>query len=477
MPAVIEGRDRYGVLLAADATIPREVFRDCTRLFLENNAGRMPPGIERGIADVLSTIQVNGTHVTLGAPLPPNERNRDWARLHLFATNPDYYAKLRILLYNLQKGMDEDAAYTNAFGKPLAEMEKEVDTHMAAANFETAAVDAKALSAQRDYRDEQPLLTAEVQLALADLLLDNRSVTAYQALIQQKENLAAAYEGLALLAMRDKHPDEARGYFAEAIQAGTPSPRSYLEYARLEPDNKKALDALEKALKLNPKLADTYALIGARQSDPVKRIQYLQKAAERSPRDASRWEELAKACLEQHAYEEAAKAWRNAEQAANTHEERDRMTAARRAIEQQRLDWKEAERQRLAAEHEQEIRRLKDKAIADLRAAEAKVNQGKGPQPDKDHVVPWWDGPKPDGKVAGTLKRVDCRGKSMRLVIETSDQKLKTFSLNDPSNVPITGGGEQTLACGPQKPRRVVVEYFARHSAGSAGEVATIQFP
>ena len=82
MPAVIEGRDRYGVLLAADATIPREVFRDCTRLFLENNAGRMPPGIERGIADVLSTIQVNGTHVTLGAPLPPNERNRDWARLH-----------------------------------------------------------------------------------------------------------------------------------------------------------------------------------------------------------------------------------------------------------------------------------------------------------------------------------------------------------------------------------------------------------
>src|SRR5882762_8478282 len=242
MPAVIEGRDRYAVLLAADAPIPHEVFRECTRLFLENNAGRMPPGIERGIADVLSTIQVNGTHVTLGTPLPPAERNRDWGRLHLFATNPDYYAKLRILLYNLQKGMDEDAAYANAFGKPRTEMEKEVDTHMAAATFETAAVDAKALSAQRDYRDEQPLLTAEVQLALADLLLDNRSVTAYQAMIQQKENLAAAYEGLALLAMRDKHPDEARGNFAEAIQAGTPSPRSYLEYARLEPDNKKALD-------------------------------------------------------------------------------------------------------------------------------------------------------------------------------------------------------------------------------------------
>jgi len=476
-PAVIDGRDRWYILLSPDASIPREAFRECARLLLENNAGRMPAPIEHGIADVLSTIQVNGTHVTLGAPRPSNERNRDWARLQLFVTNPDYYAKLRILLYNLQKGVDEDAAYGNAFGKPRAEIEKEVDQHMASGNFQTAAVDGKALDVQRDYRDEKPLITSEVQLALADLMLDNRSRTGYLDLIQKKEQVAQAYEGLAIMALRDKQQEEARRDFEQAIQAGTPSPRSYIEYAKIEPDNAKALAALDKAVKLNPKLAESYALIGRRQSDGVKKVQYLEKAAQLEPRNASRWEEMAKACLDEKAFEKAAQAWRNAEQAATTPEERARMEAGRRSIEQQRLDWEESERQRIAAEHEREIRRLKDQALAELRAAEAKANAGRGAAPGK--VEKWWEGAKPDGKATGSLTRVDCLGKQLRLTIEDQDHKLTKLLIPDASSVPILGGGEQKFACGVQKPRPVVVEYFAKRNARTAtvGEVATIQFP
>src|ERR1700704_1563244 len=145
VPAIVDGRDRWAILLSAGASIPHEVFRECALVFLENNTGRMPAPIEHGMADLLSTIEVNGTHVTLGRPLPANERNRDWARMQLFATNPDYYAKLRILLFNLQKGADEDPAYSNAFSKSRAEIEKEVDQYMATGKFETAAVDGKAL--------------------------------------------------------------------------------------------------------------------------------------------------------------------------------------------------------------------------------------------------------------------------------------------------------------------------------------------
>jgi len=475
-PAVIDGRDRWAVLLSADSPIPSEVFRECARLFLENNAGRMPAAIEHGIADVLSTIQVNGTHVTLGAPPPAAKRNRDWARIQLFVTNPDYYAKLRILLFNLQKGVDEDPGYGNAFGKSRAEIEKEVDQHLAAGNFVTAAVDSKALNVERDYHDELQLTTAEVQLALADLLLDNRSHAAYQQMIQRKENVAAAYEGLAMMALADKRPDEARHNFSEAIAAGTPSPRSYLEYARLESDNAKALAALDKALKLNPKLAETYALIGRRQTDGVKRIQYLEKAAQLAPREAGRWEEMAKACLEERAFEKAAEAWRNAVQAATTPEERARMETGRRSIEQQRLDWEESERRRKAEENAREVARLKEDAITNLRAAEAKVNAGKGAAPEK--VVPWWDGPKPDGHAAGNLTKVECVGRQIRLVIEGEDHKVTRLLMRDPSSVPNLGAGEQKLACGAQPPRRVIVEYFVKRDAKSAtvGEVATIQF-
>jgi hypothetical protein len=48
----------------------------------------------------------------------------------------------------------------------------------------------------------------------------------------------------------------------------------------------------------------------------------------------------------------------------------------------------------------------------------------------------------------------------------------------DPGKIAISGGGEQTLGCGVQKPRRVTIEYFAKPDAklGTAGEVATIEF-
>ena len=475
VPPVLDGRDRWDILLTAGEPVPPQVLRECTRLFLESNTGRMPAGIEHGIADLLSTMQVNGTHVTLGIPPPASERNRDWARLQLFATNPDYYAKLRILLYNLQKGADEDPAYLNSFGKSRAEMEKEVDRYIAAGKFPTSEVDAKPLNADRDYK-EQPLLTKEVRLARADLLVGEPSRREYRSLIQDNEYVAASYEGLGLMALRDHQPDEARRDFLEATKAGTPSARSFIEYARLEPDNAKAIAALDQALKLNPKLAEGYTLIGRRQTDGVKKIQYLEKAAQLDPRDAARWEELAKACLDEKAFEKAALAWHNAEQAATTPEERERYSAARTAIDQQRLDWEEAERKREAEENEREVAKLKAQAVSELRATEAKANAGEGPPPQK--VEKWWDGPKPDGHAAGNLTRVDCLGHRMRLVIESADHKLTRLLVRDPANLAVLGGGDQTLTCGAQKPRPVAIEYFAKRNTqlATVGEVATIQF-
>ena len=475
IPPILDGRDRWDILLTAGTPIPRQVIRDCTRLFLENNTGRMPAAIENGIADLLSMIQVNRTHVTLGSPPPANERSRDWARMQLFTTDPDYYAKLRILLYNLQKGADEDPAYLNAFGKSRAAMEKEVDQHIAAGKFQTAEVDGKPLSVERDYK-EQPLLSKEVRLAQADLLVGEPSRREYRALIQENEYVAASYEGLGLMALRDKQSDEARRDFLESTNSGTPSARSYVEYARLEPDNTKAVAALDKALKLNPKLAEGYTLIGRRQTVGVKKIQYLEKAAQLAPREAARWEELAKACLDEKAFDKAAQAWHNAEQAATTPEDRGRYSAARVAIDQQRLDWEEAERKREAEESARETLKLKAQALAELREAEAKANAGRGPAPEK--VEKWWEGPKPDSHTIGNLTRVDCVGRQLRLVIETDDHKLTRLLVRDPSNLAILGGGDQKLACGAQKPRPIAVEYFAKRNAqlATVGEVATIQF-
>src|SRR5262249_41887537 len=145
--------------------------------------------------------------------------------------------------------------------------------------------------------------------------------------------------------------------------------------------------------------------------------------------------------------------------------------------EQQRLDYEAAERRRQEEERQRELAKLKAEARAELHAAEAKANQGTGgPAPDK--VVPWWEGPKPSGRAQGTLKQIDCLGKQLRLVVETDDNKTVRLLVPDPTQIAVLGSGEQTLACGRQKPRRLTVEYFPKANAklATAGEVATIEF-
>jgi hypothetical protein len=119
---------------------------------------------------------------------------------------------------------------------------------------------------------------------------------------------------------------------------------------------------------------------------------------------------------------------------------------------------------------------LKQEAIARVHESEARINQGD--KPSETRPIPWWDGPKPSGKVSGTLRQVDCLGKQLRLIVETSDHKLVRLLVPDASQIAILGAA-QTLGCGKASPRQVSVEYFPKSNPRltTVGEVATIEFP
>ena len=68
---VLQGRDRFAILLAAGAPLPPAVFRETTRLLLESNTARMPASIENGLVTLFSTLDVAGIRTTLGRPVPP----------------------------------------------------------------------------------------------------------------------------------------------------------------------------------------------------------------------------------------------------------------------------------------------------------------------------------------------------------------------------------------------------------------------
>jgi hypothetical protein len=463
-------RDRYAIVLSEKSPVPPAVYAELTRLFLDSNTNRMPPAFEHGLIEFFSTFQITGIHITVGAP--PPQPDLDFARIHLLVAAPEYFGKLRVLLYNLRKGVDDDPAYRNAFGKSAAEVETQAKQHFAARQFPTTTI--SSLPMAPDDFHERPIADSDVVLARADLLAGPQSAAEYRSLLNENLKIPESEEGLGLLALRDHHDAEARAHFSAAMDAGAKSPRCFIEYARLEPDNEKARQALLRAAAINPKLDEPFAMLAARDTDPRQRLADWKSAAERNPRNAAYWQALAECYLADRNFTEAAKAWREAEQASTEPAKREQMRQARIAVEGQRLDYEAAEKQRRADEEAREIAQLQDTARAELHAAEAKANGDAKPDP---HAVPWWDGAQPSGKITGTLKQVDCLGKQARLVVEGADHKAVKL-LVDPAQVFVAGGGQLNLGCGVQKPRHVTIEYFPKPNAklATAGDVATIEF-
>ena len=423
---ILKGREHVAIVLSPDTPVA-PFQKSLARLLLESNIDRMPADLERGLIALFSTLEVSGIRITLGKPVPPAERDKAWARMHLLAVNEENYGRLPVLMYNLQKGADEDPAYRNSFGKSKAEIEADVDRYYAAGNFPTSSPPSRPMSVERDFPDK-PVSADDIEGKLA-------AVTAERKLLAEYETLLAK--------------------------------------ARSEREN---TAALERAIEIEPKQAEPRFLLAQREKDPKKRIELLNAAIALDRRNAPYWQALAESHAALHDYAEAAKAWRSAEQAAATPEERARMQRARVDVERQRLDFEEARKKQAAEENEAELRKLKEAEIAKLRAAEASVNKG-GSTGGK--VEQWWSGPQAGGKVSGVLQQVDCLGKQARLIIHADDGRTVRLVVRDASQIAIVGAKEEGLGCGRQKPRKIIVEYFPKQDAKltTAGDVSTIEFP
>lgn len=427
-----EGETDVMILLAADRERGADFRREYARRLLEANINRMPEAVEQGLVALFSTLRTDQTKVIVGEPVPPAERSAAWARMHMLAVHPDYYGKLPVLLHNLENGVDEGPAYRNSFGKDRPTVLAEADRYLKAGQFDTAPAPSLPIDAEREY-PKRELDSAKVDQVLNGLL----------------------------------HQREAEAEYAAAIRD-----------AKSGRDVNLTRIAAGKAQKLRPGNPEPYVLLASAETDVSKKIELLKTAAGLARRDAAIWDALGEAYIAAHEYGEAAKAWRSAEQAAATLEVRRQMQDKRSSVDDRRLDWEAAERRRKQDEEAQELERLKAEAVARIRAAEAKANAGNAPPDTKTEVVPWWDGPAPEGKLRGRLTGIECLGNRFRLSVAADGGKVTKLMISDPGTVTLTGGGEKTLGCGPQSSRAVTIEYFLKpdKKLGTAGEVATIEF-
>lgn len=471
-------RDAFTGSLPADAPVPAAWLRACARIFIDANTRRMPAAIESGLVSFYSTAEVNATRVTLGRPAPEKERDFDWARIHMLSVHPNYYGKLRVLLYNLQHGADPEPAYRNAFGKNPAAIDEEAAAYLAAGDFSTFTISGRPLNVRTDFR-AQPLTSPPPEIALADLLLAagraDEARAAYDKALKASPKSAEAREGLGLLALREGNREEARAQLAAAIEAGSRNARAHLEYGRLETDSARAAAALRKAAELNENWAEPHFLLARHETNPNRKAQGLSAAAKLDPRNAAYWQALAEAQMAMNDFRAAGKSWAAAEHASVNDSERAQIQEARRSIEEKRLAAEAEARRREVEEKERELRRLKEAALADIRAAEARANRAARETKPED----WFEGPAPSGKVRGRLSQVDCLRGAARLVIQGDDKKVVRLLIRDPSKVVVIGGGELSLGCGPQRPARmVVIEYFPKEDLklATSGDVATFEY-
>jgi hypothetical protein len=472
------GRDARMLAVAESADFSRESLKELARILLYENTNRLPQQIEDGLIELLSTLEVNLTHVTLGTPVPEAERSHGWAFMQLVTVNPDYSGRSRVMISNLEQSGDFEAACRNAFEKSLAQLNQQADAYLKSGTFATTSVSARALSPTRDFKLAQ--LEADAgKVAMADLLLaggSDQAAAAYEGL-----HGAPAAEGFGLLALKDHKDNEALRLFHSAIESGSENARAWLEAGRLEADAAKARTDLKKAADLNPNWAEPYFRMADVEKDNLEqRATLLKKAATFDPRNIDYWQALARTEIGAKNYPEAQKAWAGAERAAANDEERARIHQVRLQVEQERADYEAAERKRIAEEREQDIQRVKAQSDAAIHAAESDANKKLNPDgaaPPK--AVGWYEDLHGNASVEGLFERLDCLGRQARLVIQGADGKTIQLVVRDPAQIVIVGGAEKAFGCGAQKPsQKVLVEYIAKPDAKqrTAGEAVSIEF-
>ena len=68
------GGDTRMAALTESGGFSRESLKELARILLYENTNRLPQPVEEGLIELLSTLEVNGTHITLGTPVPAAER-------------------------------------------------------------------------------------------------------------------------------------------------------------------------------------------------------------------------------------------------------------------------------------------------------------------------------------------------------------------------------------------------------------------
>jgi tetratricopeptide (TPR) repeat protein len=380
--------------------------------------------------------------------------NESWALVHMLAESPSYREKFRDFLSAIEEKGDSAAAFESAYGKTLAEMNRELRTYVESRTFVGSIVDVKL-----EKSSEQPAVTPagdfELRMALADLLpvpekADERKEK-YEALAREYPERPDPAAGLGTLLLQVRRPREARGWFEVAWDRGSTNGAALRRYARLlrqEGDLSRARAVMERVLEMdasNVAIRFDLASLSLQESDPDRAFDLLRPMRTVSAKNApDLFSLLALASLQKGELAEAEKAARRMAETARTEGQKQRAAQLSGAIS----------------------RRAKSEAAVIIAREVAKDPEDARP------VAPLPPPPAPgppkpgENTIEGYLVEVRCMGERPRVRVETGSG---VFNLPFPPQVvPVrnTSGEPVELRCGEWKRTRVRVVFELHPGAG-----------
>jgi tetratricopeptide (TPR) repeat protein len=445
----------------------RFAIHEYMHLIVRHSGLRLPTWLNEGWAEVYSTLKPVPDGVAVGdlvdvrmktletgqwldiGTLTTTDRQSDlyrgkgpvamfyaesWALAHMLFLAPDYTDNFPKFLMAIHRGRNFGESCQAAFGKTSAEVYADLRKY-----FDRKKMYGKVFAAQLGKKSALPDISKvdqfDLRLVLADLLAATghrlEAKETYAELSRAEPDRYEVPESLGYLAFIEKDLPEARREFERAFASGDPDPRMCLQLAVLQESSGQPtatiMASLGRALQSKPDYADAILQLGLVRiaaGEYQSGVATLMKVGQIRPQQAAPvYSALAYGYLR---LGDLARARKDAETA-----------------------------KQYAGDADQAKRLAAMLALIDARA-----------------VSPL--GPKPGEKterVEGALQRIDCTPGGNRMLL-TIGNRLMTFDLPDAKAIEFVQKGKAalTIACGPQKPLWVTVEFAASSVVDKASD-------
>jgi Tfp pilus assembly protein PilF len=299
--------DKNYVLMRLDAEGEHPysvIYHEYTHLLLSKAAEWMPLWLNEGLAEFYQNTDIHEKDAELGQSSSANimllrqnrllplatlfavdekspyyhEENKasifyaeSWALIHYLQVNDFKQKTQRIADYSrlLSQKVDAIAAAAQAFGD-LKQLEKSLDNYVQHGSFSyfrmttTTEVDDSAFKAQ-------PLTSPQADALRADFLAYNRRTADARSLLdqvlQEDPKNTSAHETMGFLEFQQGHLEEAKKWYAEAVQLDSQSFLAHYYFAAMamssgSSDDAQVESSLRTAIKLNPSFAPAYDRLG-----------------------------------------------------------------------------------------------------------------------------------------------------------------------------------------------------------------------